>query len=416
MFHKTLLARTVQGSALLAALGAPLAAQADFVDDSHLKLDLRNYFLDRNFTESGAAQSKVGNWSQGFDLQFSSGYTDTPIQFGLDVDAQWAYVMDSEGNDGSLPLDSDGDAVDNYGRAGATLKMKYSKTELKVGDMRPELPIAFHDPSRQLDTIYQGAVLESKEIDGLTLTGGRFWSAVTRDSSDHEKFYKYGSTNALDSDGMDFGGLTYNLTKSLQASYFYAVVHDIYQQHYVGLMHKADLGNGFGLRTDVRWFDNNEEGDAKNGEVDNRALSAGFTLTKGGHKVSLAYQKMIGDSIFPTLNGYIPQFYLLNWANQPFMRPQERSVGLGYGYDFAAIGVPGLTFASRYIIGEDIRLGAGVSDGSEKERDLAVRYVLQSGPLKGLGFEWKNYLVKQHNFGSDFTENRLVTTYTWNFW
>lgn len=409
--RQTLLASHVS-LGLVAAL-SPLLACADVVDDSHLKIDMRHLYLNRNFTNSDAPVSEAGNWSQGFDLQFASGYTDTPIQFGIDLNAQYAYVFDSTGNEGTLPLDSDGTAVDNYSRAGATLKMKYSKTELRVGDIRPELPIAWHDPSRLLDTIYQGAVVESKEIDGLTLTGGRFWSVVTRESSNHEKFYKFGSNDSLDSDALDFAGASYNLTKNLQVSYFYGVMHDIYQQHYVGLAHLADLGNGYGLRTDVRYFNNNEDGDALNGEVDNRALSTGLTLSKAGHKLSAVYQRMYGNSMFPTPNGYIPQFYLLNWANQPFMRPQERSWSLGYAYDFAAMGIPGLTFASRYIKGSQIDVG-GAADGSENERDLAIKYVVQSGPAKGLGLEWKNYLVQQERFGSDYNENRLYLTYTWN--
>jgi hypothetical protein len=419
MFQQKLLARAVRYVGMVGLLGAPLLAHADLVGDSHLKVDMKNLWLDRNYTTSGAATSKVGNWSQGFDLQFASGYTQTPIQFGIDLDAQYAYVFDSKGDDGSLPLDHRaGETVDNYSRAGATLKMKYSKTELKVGDLRPELPIAWHDPSRQLDTIFQGAVVESKEIDGLTLTGGRFWSSVTRESSDHEKFYKYGSNDHLDSDdGLDFGGATWNVTKNFQASYFYGVVHDIYQQHYLGFAHTADLGNGFGLRTDLRYFNNNEDGEALNGVIDNRALNFGLALTKGGHKLSATYQRMLGDSMFPTPNGYIPQFYLLNWANQPFMRPQERSWSLGYAYNFAEAGIPGLTFATRFIKGTQIDADSIKSgtDGTENERDIAVKYVVQSGPLKGVGLEWKNYLVQQNNFGSDFVENRLYTTYTWKF-
>ena len=414
MHQHSSLARVLKSLGQLGVVMAPMVAHADLVSDSHLRVDMRNFYLNRDFTNSDAAQSKVGNWSQGFDLQFTSGYTDTPVQFGLDVDAQYAIRLDSHGDDGSLPIDSStGRAVDDYSRGGATFKMKYSRTELKIGDMRPELPVAWHDPSRQLDTIFQGAVIESKELDSLTLTGGRFWSAVTRESSDHEKFYKYGSTDNLDSDkGLDFGGATWNVTKSLQASYFYGVMHDIYKQHYLGFAHTADLGNGFGLRTDARWFDNKEDGEALNGEVDNRAFSGGFTLSKGGHKASIVYQRMFGDSIFPTPNGYIPQFYLLNWANQPFMRPQERSWGLGYGYNFAALGIPGLTFNTRFIKGSDIDLGT--RRGAENERDIAVRYAVQSGPLKGLGVEWKNYLVQQHDFGNDFNENRLYVTYTWN--
>jgi hypothetical protein len=416
MFSNKTLFRGLTCLGLIGGTLVPTLARADFVDDSHLKLDLKNFYLDRNFTKSGAAISDVHSWSQGVDLQFTSGYTDTPVAFGLDVDAQYALRLDSDGNDGTLPYSaSDAMTANNQSRAGATFKMKYSRTELKVGDLRPELPIAWHDPSRQLDTIFQGAVVESKEITDLTLTGGRFWSSVTRESSNHEKFYKYGSTDNLDSDGLDFAGATYNVTKALQASYFYGVMHDIYRQQYVGFSHTADLGDGYKLRTDLRGFDNKEDGDALNGKIDNRALSTGFALTKNGHRFSIAYQRMYGDSMFPTPNGYIPQFYLLNWANQPFMRPQERSWGLGYAYDFAGAGVPGLTFTTRYLKGTQISRGAGLSDETENERDLALRYVVQSGPLRGLGLEWKNYKVKQR-YGSDFDENRLVTTYTWKFW
>ncbi|UUT22972.1 OprD family porin [Pseudomonas sp. T8] len=410
-------ARSFKYLGLMGAVASPVAAYADLVDDSHLKVDMRNFYLDRNFTKSGAKVPQVGNWSQGFDLQFTSGYTDTPVAFGLDVDAQYALRLDSTGNDGTLPYNAaKGMTSKDYSRAGATFKMKYSKTELKIGDMRPELPVAWHDPSRQLDTIFQGAVVESKEIDNLTLTGGRFWSAVTRESSDHEKFYKFGSKDSLDSDkGMDFGGAVWNATPRLQASYFYGVVHDIYRQQYYGLAHTTDLGNGYGLRADVRWFDNKEDGEALSGDIDNRALSTGLTLTKGPHRTSLVYQRMFGQSMFPTLNGYIPQFYLLNWANQPFMRPQERSWGVGYAYDFAAMGIPGLTFSTRYIKGTDIKRGDTLADETENERDLALRYVVQSGALKGLGLEWKNYMVKQR-YGNDFDENRLITSYTWKIW
>lgn len=416
MFQRSSRACVLTGLGLSAGVFLPTLVQADLVEDSHFKVDMRNFYLHRNFTNSDAPESRIGNWSQGFDLQFTSGYSDTPIQFGLDVDAQYAVRLDSRGNDGTLPMDSStGKAADNYSRAGATLKLKYSKTELKVGDMRPELPVAWHDPSRQLDTIYQGAVLESEEFDGLTLTGGRFWSVVTRESSNHERLYQYGYPDDRDSDGLDFGGATWNLTRNLQASYFYGVANDIYKQHYVGFAHTADLGAGFGLRTDVRYFNNQEDGDALNGKIDNRAFTGGFTLTQGGHRLGLTYQRMYGDSMFPTLNGYIPQFYLMNWAHQPFMRPQERSWGVGYAYNFAEAGIPGLTFTSRFIKGTQIKQAAA-SYGSEHERDLALKYVVQSGTLKGLGFEWKNYHVQQRNFGSDFVENRLITTYTWNVW
>ncbi|WP_438866157.1 OprD family outer membrane porin [Pseudomonas abieticivorans] len=401
---------------MVGALSVPALAQADVVDDSHLSLDLRNFYLNRNYTKSAAPVNEVHSWSQGFDLQFTSGYTDTPLAFGLDIDAQYALRLDSSGNDGSLPYSvSDQQTAKNQSRAGATLKMKYSKTQLKVGDMRPQLPVAFDDTSRQLDTIYQGAVVESKELDGLTLTGGQYWSVVTRESSNHEKLYKWGTTDNLDSDGLNFAGATYDINKSLQVSYFYAVLEDIYKQHYFGITHKADLGDGYRLKTDLRYFNNNEDGKALAGVVDNRSYGALFSLSKSAHTFGVSYQRMLGESVFPTLNGYIPQPYLVHWSALAFVRPGEQSWSARYAYDFAALGVPGLKFNTRYTKGTHWNRGAGLSDNEEAERNLGASYVVQSGFLKGLGLDVRNIQVKQ-KVGSDYDEYRFATTYTWKFW
>ena len=394
----------------------PLTCFADIADDSHLSLNFRNLYLNRNFTNSGAPVSKVGNWSQGFDLQFESGYTDTPLAVGLDLNGQYAIRLDSTGNDGSLPFSQHAQkAANDYGRAGATLKLKYAKTRVLVGDQKPNYPVASNDPSRQLDTIYQGAVVESRDIDDLTLVGGRFWSIVTRESSNHERLYRYGTNDSLDSDGLDFIGATYALTPNLQGSYFHGVLNDIYKQDYGGIKHTLKFSDGYQLKTDIGYFNNREDGAARSGPVDNQAYFGLLTLEKSGHMVGASYQRMTGDTVFPTLNGYVPQGYLPNWAGLPFIRPDERSWSVRYGYNFAAMGIPGLRLFTRYIKGTDIDRGAGLSRDRESERDIMLTYVVQSGPLRDLGFELKN-LKTQTRYGNDYDEFRLVTAYTWKFW
>jgi hypothetical protein len=400
----------------LLGLAFPWAVHADVIDDSHLSLTGRNLYLNRNFTNKDPAFSKIGNWSQGFDLQFKSGYTDTPLAVGLDVDGQYALRLDAHGNDGSLPYNPVTEkTAKDYSRAGATLKMRYSKTELKVGDYKPFLPVASNDPSRQLDTIYQGAVLESKEVDNLTLTGGRFWSAVTRQSSNHEQFYRNGTPDSDDSMGLDFGGATYALRPNLEATYFYGVMHDIYRQHYAGFKHTGDLGASYKLKTELGYFNNSEDGDARGGEVDNRSYSASMIVSHSGHQFGVAYERMLGETGYPNINGYIPQPFLPNFAGLGFWNAGERSWSVRYGYDFAAAGLPGLTLLTRYIKGTDIDRGQGLADGRESERDIWATYVVQSGPLQGLSFDFKNIHVQQQ-YGNDYDEFRLATSYTWRFW
>ena len=96
MLHKAWLVRGVQTVGLL----TPLLAQADVVSDSKLTLGTRNFYIDRDYKENNPPHSRVGSWTQGFDLRFASGYTDGPLQFGLDAEAQYAFRLDGGGGRG----------------------------------------------------------------------------------------------------------------------------------------------------------------------------------------------------------------------------------------------------------------------------------------------------------------------------
>lgn len=390
-------------------------AQADFVDDSHLTLGLRNFYVDRDFKQENAPKSRTGSWSQGFDLQFKSGYTDGPVQFGLDVGSQFAYRLDGSKDrspDGVLPVQTDGSPVHDYSRANATAKIRYSNTELRIGEQRPNLPVVSYDPTRQLVTSYQGALLESKEIKDLTLTAGHFWSIAGRESSNTEDLYLWGDTPNQSSDGLNFAGASYAFTPNLTGTYFYAQLEDIYRQHYVGVAHKMPLGDGYALKTDVRYYNSKEEGQALSGRVDNRTYGAMFSLLKGGHTFGAGYQRMLGLDTFPTFNSYAPAPYLINWSALGFVKPDERSWQVRYDYDFAAMGVPGLKWMARWMEGNGINLGR---QSHETERTSILSYVVQDGPLKGFGATWMNIGVNVRDT-SQYEENRMILTYTVSLW
>lgn len=404
----------------------PLSARADFLEDSKVTLGLRNAYIDRDFKQSDAPKSRVGSWTQGFDLRFISGYTEGPVQFGFDTSAQWAYRLDGGGGrgpDSVIPYDaSRGEQVREYGRSNATAKIRVSKTELKLGELRPTLPVAYIDDSRQLITTYQGALLESKEWEGLTLTGGRITEIAARESSSHEQIYLMnGPDIKRRSDGLNFGGATYQFTPGLSGTYFYGQLEDIYKQHYLGLTDVFDLGGGYALKTDLRYYQNSEDGDALYGKIDNKTYGAMTTLKKAGHAFGIGYQRMLGESAFPLFNGYAPQPYLVNWSTLGFFKPNESSWQLRYDYDFAAMGAPGLKLMTRYMRGTGIDRGSNALDKNvESESNLVLSYVIQSGLFKNVGFEWRHIEVKTR-FGSgslsgpDYDENRLITTYTYQF-
>ncbi len=97
-----------------------------------------------------------------------------------------------------------------------------------------------------------------------------------------------------------------------------------------------------------------------------------------------------------------------------FGNVDERSWQLRYDYDFGALGLPGLSFMSRYVSGDNVARGAA-NDGKEWERNTDLGYVVQSGPLKNLGVKWRNATVRS-NFANDLDENRLILSYSLALW
>ncbi|MCV4188096.1 OprD family porin [Pseudomonas aeruginosa] len=397
----------------------PLAAQAEFLADSSANLDLRNFYQLRDYRQREAPQSQAGSWSQGFVLRLQSGFTEGPLGFGLDATGLLGVKLDSgrgRSNDGTLPFGPNSkEPVDDYSHLGLTAKLRYSQTQLQVGILMPQLPVVFRDDMRLLPQTFDGALLTSSEIEGLTLTAGQLWKSRTRESAGSDDMYIMGRDKAHASDEFNLAGATYAFTPRLSASYYYGQLKDIYQQHYLGLLHTLPLGEGLSLRSDLRYFDSDADGAAISGPVDNRNLNGMLTLRAGAHAFGIGFQKMIGNDAFPVLNGYTPPYVANLMTIQTFTRPREKSWQLRYDHDFAGLGLPGLNFMTRYVQGRDIDRGAGRADDNEWERNTDLSYVIQSGPLKSVALKWRNVTYRSR-YGADMDENRFIVNYTVKLW
>lgn len=96
-----------------------------------------------------------------------------------------------------------------------------------------------------------------------------------------------------------------------------------------------------------------DAGAAKAGNIDNTTVNGMLSYALGGHKVSAAWQQLSGESAFPYVDGADP--YLVNFVQiNDFAGADERSWQARYDYNFAALGVPGLTFMTRYISGDNV--------------------------------------------------------------
>jgi hypothetical protein len=411
------------------------SARADFVEDSALNLGLRNFYYSNDYRSGHTGPNKTEEWGQSFRLDLQSGYTRGTVGFGIDALGMLGVKLDSGRgrHQGGSMLPSDGDrAADEWTRLGLTFKAKVSKTEARVGTLRPKLPILVANDGRLLPQTFQGAVITSEEITGLTLTAGKLDKSTGRASSDRVGLAVAGGRE--ESDGFYFAGFDYKLTDSLKAQYYEAHLEDYYRQQFVGALHTWKITSDQTLTTDLRYFRTRSQGANaagrpgyqasgltrnNDGEIDNDTWSAAVLYDVSGHNFMLGYQSVSDDSNFVQLNqgslngtsdsaGTSLYLYTDRLATS-FIRAGQRTTFAQYGYNFAAAGVPGLNASLMYLDSDNIRTTG--RRGEESERDFTLSYVIQAGAFKGVGFTWLNGLLQSDVVPAQ-DQNRVILSYT----
>ena len=400
----------------------PLAAAqaSDFIDDSSLKLQLRNVYFNENFRDehgmsaraARTAKSERTEWAQGFLLDYQSGFTPGTLGFGVDALGLLGVKLDSgrgRSGTGLMPVHDDGRAAGEFASAGATAKVRLAKTTLKYGTLLPKNPVLIYNDARLLPQTYQGTQVTSSDIENLTLTGGYLDRFKLRDSTDSVALVPdgYGGDKSGD---FRYAGADYKWGKNLRLSYFHGELENFYRQNFAGVQHDLPLGSGV-LTSDLRYFHSSDSGSAYGGKIDNNLLSGQLSYAIAGHTFGGGYQKLSGDAGLPYISG-ATVYSFSNVGIGKFIEEGEKTWMLSYGYNFATLGVPGLTFSTRYLSGND-----GQSDTAIKEweRDAELAYVVQQGTFKGLGVKLRNYLYRS-DFSRGRDSNRLYFTYDIALW
>ena len=393
-----------------------------FVEGATATLESRTLYFNRDYRDPGQANQNTANMSRaeeaatGFILNFQSGYTQGPVGLGADVLALAGIKLDSSGGHNGrlnmLPTRSDGDTVAEYAEIRGAVKANIAgDTTLRYGVHMVENPVINYEDARLLPNHYFGYSIANTSIDGLFLEAGRMTDRGEMGMSSQRE----GAFVADEDQKVDYLGGTYEFGDTLSASLYTSKAEDLWKRHFAGLTHKADLANDMSLTSDLSYYKTSDDSAAgSNGGMgfDNDAASLAVTLGAGFHDLTVAYQRMGGDAGFEYFDAGI---YLANSVQVlDFNAKDERSWQARYDYDFEGVGIPGLTFMTRYITGDNIDAGPGVSD-SRWERDTDIRYTVQRGFLQGVNLVWRNATVRQDSaLGGDIDENRLIASYTWN--
>ena len=391
-----------------------------FIEDSKLNVKTRMLYSSRDFRNNApGTQSRVEETGLGFLGTFESGFTQGTVGFGVDAIGMLGLKLDSgrgRAGTGLFPTGSDGRSQDDYSEGGGAVKMRISNTVLKWGDQFTALPVLATDDSRLLPEVAEGGLITSNEIDGLTLHAGHFTAMNAQAQTYHD------SLNMTEANV--FGG-TYAINDNLSTSVYYSHIEDHFRKWYGNINWALPISDKQGLVFDFNIYDTKSIGNNLTGafvskadgsnELDNIAASLSAAYNIGAHTFTLAYQKVSGDGDYAYgVDGGGTVFLANSVARSDFNAEDEKSWQARYDLNFAEFGVPGLTFMTRYVRGTGATTRT-TDDGKEWERDIDVKYVMQSGPAKDLSLRVRQATYRSGDgvyYGSpSIDELRLIVEY-----
>ncbi|MNQ39199.1 Porin-like protein NicP precursor [compost metagenome] len=385
---------------------------AGLLEDASATLNLRNFYINRNFANPASPQGKAEEWTQSFILDARSGFTQGPVGFGADALGLYSIKLDGgKGSGGTqlLPIDRDGRPADDFGRLAVAGKMKIGKTEVKVGEWMPVLPILRSDDGRSLPQTFEGGQVTSQEIEGLSLYGGQFRQNSPRNDSSQQDMFMQGKA-AFTSDRFNFVGGEYSFNdKRTMVGIWNAELKDIYQQQYLQIIHSQPLG-AWTLGANLGYFQGREDGSARAGELDNRTISVLLSARYGGNSFYVGLQKLTGDDPWMRVNGTAGISLANDSFNNSYDNAREKSWQLRHDYNFVALGIPGLVLMNRYVSGSNVHIGT-VTDGKEWGREIELAYTVQSGSLKNLNVRLRNASIRRDYSSNEFDDNRVIVNY-----
>ncbi|MGX5218644.1 OprD family porin [Pseudomonas segetis] len=385
-----------------------------FLEDSSFDIHNRILYMNRDFRSGNPASRNAQSYREetgwGLRTLFESGFTQGTIGVGFDAFTLSSLKLDGgsgHGGNGLFDVDSEGDYEKTQSQAGGAVKFRVSNTGLKYGDQFVASPVFSTDDSRILPESATGTYLVSNEIEGLELSAGRFTAISSQVSTDRDTF---GLKSA------NIFGANYSFTDNLSAGVHYSDVEDHFKKTYLNVNYNVPISEEQSLNFDLNGYHTKGDGAELSGEADNNIWSLAAAYNIGAHTFTVGHQRSTGDA------GYVygvdggGTVYLANSVQySDFNGKDETSWQARYDINMATYGVPGLSFMTRYIAGDNIDVGTG-SDAQEREIDIEAKYVIQDGAAKDLSLRVRSAFYRNSNGyadtnGGDLNDLRLIIDY-----
>src|SRR3989344_6031909 len=404
------------------AVASSQSESKGFIEDSSFNIFNRALYMNRDF-RNGASHTSPANdakgerkgyredFGLGIRLLAESGFTQGTVGVGVDAHSLSSIKIDTgDGRNGNglFARNGSGEAEDTQTEVGGAIKFRISDTVLKYGNQFVGSPVFSTDDSRILPEVATGTYLVSNEIEGLELSAGRFTAISNQTNTGRDS----NTQNDETLKSANIFGASYSFTENFSGAFHASDVEDFWKKKYVTLNYNLPLAEEQALNFDFNYYKSDDDGQKLACELDNKLWSLAAAYSLGAHKFTLAHQRSSGDTGYSygiDGNGTIWTANSVQYSD--FIGKDERSWQGRYDIDMATYGVPGLSFMTRYITGDNIDVGTG-TDAKEHELDIEAKYVIQEGAAKDLSFRIRNATYRANSsYDNDNNDFRLIVEY-----
>lgn len=396
-----------------------------FIEDQSLTSKTRIEYMNRDFKNGAGNIAKPGGgYKSGYRqdtgiselLIYTSGFTQGTIGVGVDGMLMGSAKLDGgagRAGNGLFARDSDGNPEDTQSKGAAAVKFRLSDTVLKYGRQFVASPVFSTDDSRLLPEVAEGTYITSKEIKGLEVNLGRFTALSSQTGMAKDSINGPGEPGLTSA---NIGGATYQFTDNFVAGAAFSDVDNYFKKQYVNANYTFPINDGQSLNFDLNAYRTKSQGQELYGKLDNKLWSLAGAYSLGAHKFTLAYQQSSGDTNYLYgVDGNGTIFVSNSIQISDFIGREEKSWQARYDLNMAEYGVPGLSFMSRYVRGDNIKTSSD-TEGKENEFNFETKYVLQEGPAKDLSFRLRSAVYRANtaynkDYAADNNDVRIIVEY-----
>ena len=424
--NATLKPRAGALAALLLAAADPAAAQEAgtelrrfLYDDATATLHLRSYYLDRT---NPSPPNNVA-WAGGGWVGYETGWLFNVLQLGA-----VGYTTQPI----KAPSDTDGTALLKPGQYGfwtlgeAYASIKYHRQVFTAYRQHlDELEVNPQD-DRMIPNLFEAYALRGS-LGHVSYFAGYVTRMKLRNQSEFDNMAQtavnqYGRGHSVPSQGMYLGVLRYtppDHALGLRLSAYH--VPDILSSGYGDITWSAPMPEHMQLVLSSNLMVQGSSSDTLIGKTFS-TWSAGGRAILGWHDATVWTAYMQTGSASPYLTPYGQWIGYGKMITKDFNRANERAVQVGATYDFAGLGIQGLTFRGSGTFGSgaiNSDTGANLTQNTEFDFDLEYKFVNEVWPdwLKPLALRGRAGLVQENLNGqpSSSNEYRLILNYEVQF-